>query len=84
MERHQFYRKFQHLNLDERQLERKYIAYLTEQEEMQRMYEAAVLQQQSQSSTAGGGSATPTNVPFQFVVNTTQELDFSFDFISTG
>lgn len=61
MERHQFYRKFQHLNLDERQLERKYIAYLTEQEDMQRMYEAAANAKRSQSSTAGGGSAVATN-----------------------
>lgn len=77
MERHQFYRKFQHLNLDEHQLERKYIAYLTEQEDFRRMYEAAVLQQQSQSSTAGGGSATNTissalgeTILYRFELNT--------------
>ena len=61
MERHLFYRKFQHLNLDERQLERKYIAYLTEQEDLQRMYEAAINAQRVQTSTAGGGSATAIN-----------------------
>lgn len=61
MDKHQFYRQHQHLNIDERELERKYLAHIREQEEMQRMFEAAVIAQRSQSSTAGGGSATDSS-----------------------
>ena len=60
MNRDQFNKKHQHLKIAETELQRKYHAHLREQEEMQRMYEAAINAQRLQSSTAGGGSATNT------------------------
>lgn len=68
MNRDTFNRKYGHSSIAESEMDRKYRVYLREQEEMQRMYEAAINAQRSQSSTAGGGSATSsvTLTPFIF------------------
>ena len=68
MDKRIFGRKHQHLNIDAQELDRKYKAYLREQEEMQLMYEAALNAQKSQSSTAGGGSATASATLTPFIV----------------
>jgi hypothetical protein len=51
---------------------------------MQLLYEAARQASQQASSVAGGGTAVSTSTAFQFVINTSQELDFRFEFISTN
>jgi len=59
MNKDQFNRKHSQLNIGETELNRKYLAYLREQEEMQMraLYEAAIAAQRSSSAVAGGGTA---------------------------
>ena len=86
MRKEQFIGKHRHLNIDQAELDRKW-RIMQEQEEMQRMWEAAqLLNTTTPISTggAGGGNGNPISNVVEFVVNTTQELDFRFDFISTG
>jgi hypothetical protein len=83
MRKEQFINKHQHLKIAQSELERKW-RVMQEQEELQKMWEAAQLLNTTTSTSVagGGGNGDPNN--FQFVVNTTEELDFRFDFISTG
>lgn len=57
MKKELFYSRFKNVDINEHELKRKYDAYIREQEELKRLFEAA-RQSQSTSTSVGGGSGS--------------------------
>jgi hypothetical protein len=55
MKKEQFFQRHHNLNVQKAELERKYQAYLREQEDLRMLYEAAMRSSSSASATVGGG-----------------------------
>jgi|688.fasta_scaffold294077_2 hypothetical protein len=74
MRKDQFQDKFRHLNVDQRELDRKYQAYIREQQELQMMYEAAMSLQSSTSTVGGGGGSGGFDGVLTLTVDSSESL----------
>lgn len=64
MKKEKFFGKFKNMNIDQTELNRKYAAYLREQELMM-MYEAAAQSSSSAAASAGGGGSIGANADYR-------------------
>ena len=75
MKKDQFINKHQHLKIAQAELDRKYQAHLREQEEMQKMWEAAqVLATTAPQATVGGGGGGGSTAILEMTVDSTEYL----------